>query len=596
MTEESASKSPDLKGSIGLGTLIAIGVGGTIGASIFTIIGFAAQMAGPALIISFLIGGVLTILVGLNYSELSSTFPESGGGYTFAKKAYGGLSAFLTGWLMAFANLVFGALSALGFAFILGSALSIPSIAYIPIALFIMVTFGYLNTRGLEESGKTQVLLVIILILGLSAFVGFSIFFISPANLFPFMPFGWGGVLQATAFVYVAYFGFEAIATVSGEVKNPGKNLSIAIIVSIIICTVIYTTVSLMAVGVVGWAVLGESTSPLTTVAEATVGVSGMVLISVVGIISTLSSLNTAFVAATRVLFALSKDGLLPKAISNTGKRSTTTTATLIAAVVMGIFILVGSVDFIAHVADFGLLLALILITSSVFVLRRKRSVLDRPFKSSSILSLVCAAILALLIPFLSGIAIAVGVMVCISGVLLYLLRIAPRRNHSIAIGGFSAAGGGALLAVLGIGKWNIVLLMGYVPLELSGFLGVGVIVLILASIISVIPLGSFLDVDGYFESYSPVRVMLRNALEGVVSILVGGFAVMAALTFFAVIHGLVFFPWLTESWEGFRFLLSLTLAWFSVAAATTGLFLMRRKYVVAVYEESDNGLKKGAQ
>lgn len=582
MTADTGSTSKKLEKEIGLGAVTAIGVGGTIGASIFTITGFAAGMAGPSMILAFIIGGLLTILVGLNYSELSSTFPESGGGYTFAKKAYGGLPAFLTGWLMAFSNIVFGSLAALGFAHIFGFAFGIPPLVYIPIALVVVGVFAYLNTRGMEESGKIQLILVLVLITGFLIFIGFSFSKISSSNYSPWMPFGWNGVLKATAFVYVSYFGFETIATVSGEVKKPGKNLVIGTIASLIICMFVYVGVSYVAVGVAGLE-LADNASPLMLVGEIAMGRSGIILIGVVGGIGTLSSTNTAVIASTRIIYALSRDGLLPKGLARTGEGQNPIYATLTSAILMGIFISTGVVEFIAHVADFNLLLALIFVNMSVFFLRRKRKVLKRPFKTNVIIAIACTIILGGLILFLSSLAISIGVAISMLGVLIYLMKIKPPRTYSLTIGGISTGAGLILLGTLWVGNRSIILQTGNISFQLVNLLAIGGVIQLIGGIICAFPLMKLFkfDMNGVIDT-PPSKGKTRSVkiVKNVISILLICFAILNLFIFYTVFHGFVIFPNATDFPEAYGSLLSVALISTAFSTGISGLFLFQRKYI----------------
>ena len=560
--------------------LIAIGVGGTIGASIFTILGFAAGMAGPAVVLSFLIGGLLTILVGLNYSELSSTFPEAGGGYTFAKKAYGGMPAFLTGWLMVFANIIYGSLSALGFAQIVSFAIGFPILASIPLALATLAAFALLNLQGVEETGKTQLILVVVLVAGLILFVAIGSFFVSPSNLFPFAPSGWVGVLEATSFTFVAYFGFEAIATVSGEAKEPGRHLAIATIASILICTAIYCAVSWVAIGIVGGDALARSPSPLMLVGAVSLGVPGMVMVGAVGAIGTLTSLNAAVIASTRILFALGRDGFLPKEFTKLNRQGIPHIATVVAVILMAIFISTGIIDFIAHVADFNIFLALILVCLSLVYLRRKRGVLERPFRSPVVLAIISIVVLAFFLLFLNNVAIAAGSALVFFGIVLYIFEIAPRPNRSVALGGCAAGAGYALIVTMGIGGWTLILQIGGFSLQLVPLLFAGGVILLFSSFLCVVPLGRIFEAFSFTSTASPATAKKIGIIKDTVAATVAVFGPIAMVIFFLVFHGFVMFPGIPLYTEGYRFLLLLSLGGFSLITILVGLFLWQRRYV----------------
>lgn len=576
--EQEEKENSEVKREVGVYTLIAIGVGGTLGASIFAILGYAAGMAGPSVVLSFLIGGLLTVLVGLTYSELSSTFPESGGGYTFAKKAYGGLPAFLTGWLMAFSNIVFGALSALGFAQIIGFVAGIPYIMQIPIALALLLLFTVLNFRGIEESGRTQIILVVVLIIGFAIFTGISAFFVSEANLQPFMPAGWPGIIEATSFTFVSYFGFETIATVSGEASEPGKDIAVATMASVLICTVIFVSIAWVAIGVVGGDALAAAVSPLMLVGEEAFGLGGIALVGVVGAIATLSSLNTSLLASSRIVFALARDGFMPDRVSKTNENGVPVAALILASALMAVFVSTGVVEYVAHVADFNLFVALILVTISLLFLRRKRAVLERPFKSPRITAPLSAIALGFFLLFLNNVAIATGVAIVFVGIIIYLMKITPRANRALTLGGISGAAGYALLFVMWIGDWSLIWNTGTIGLELAPFLTVGSVALLFTSLLCAVPLGRLFVGDESIDPASPTlhRVKIFEDIIAAITIIFGVFALGA---FYIVFHGGVTFPAMGEMAVGYRLLLILSLVGYAFSAIIAGIVLWQRKY-----------------
>lgn len=585
MTENKSqnAQKEELERNLGLGMVIAIGMGGCIGASLFSVIGFAAGMAGPALPLALLLGGGLTLLISLNYSELSSAFPESGGGYTFSKKAYGGLPSFLTGWFMAFANIVFGSLSALAFAEIIryiGLYTRVPTPPVIPIALLVIGIFTYLNTRGMEESGKAQVFLVLILVIGLFAFIGLSYPAVESVNFHPFMPRGWGGIMKATAFVYVAYFGFETIATVSGEVENPSKNLASGTILTVIAVTVIYILIGWIAVGVVNWGTLGKSASPLMLVGKkALPGDTGIIIIGILGGIATLSSSNTAIVASTRIIYALSRDGLLPESLSQLGEHKTPIYATLTAAVIMMLFAATGFIDFIAHTADFNLLLALMLVNLSVYFLRKKRGSLKRPFKSHRFLGIIGAGLCLVLIPFLDLLAISLGIAILIVGLLIYLFKLWHHKVYSITLAGISIGAGFILLSTLWMVNWSIT--VKGILLPLGNLLIVGCIIEFLVGIISAVPLGYLMiPKEGeVVRSPSQRKVRLITVVKNILSLTSIAFAVISLSVFYGIFYEKISLPGISTFLKAYKALLSLSLVSFAFSATVSGIFLYQRSY-----------------
>ena len=569
-----------LSKSLNLSMLISIGIGATIGTPIFTIVGSAAGMAGPAVVLSFLIGGGLTLLIGLTYSELSSAFPESGGGYTFAKKAYGGLPAFLTGWLMAFSFVVFGGLSALGFAYVVGYAVNLSSPGIVALALVSLVVFTYLNIVGVKQSGFVQMLLIAVLLFGIVLFLLVSGLFVSPTNFAPFMPTGWAGVLQGTAFVYVAYFGFETIDTVSGESAEPRKHLMPATMISIIVCMAIYALVSLVAVGVVGREELANSSTPLMLVASISLGGYGTTLMVILGAIATLTSLNASIVAASRTIYALSNDGLLPGILATLSTSKTPHVATLVSSILMGLFVSLGLLDYIANVADFNLFLGLSMISLSLILLRRKRSLLYRPFIASTWAAAASIVGLLTLILFLDRSAIATGTAIVILGVLIYVNRITPPANRTYLMGGVSMGAAVVLLAGIAVNKWSLVLVAGELQIQMAPVMAIGCVSGILAAGLLVTPLSMIFKKRTLVGTTTANETKYAFILEKVVAIIVLLSAAVGLLLFYADYHYLVLLDTSPQNVEGMRFLLGLCLLSFSFAGSVSGLTLIRRKYV----------------
>ena len=579
MTTQSAAESRDLSKALNLTMLISIGLGGTIGTPIFTIVGTAAGMAGPAIVISFLIGGGLTLLIGMTYSELASAFPESGGGYTFAKKAFGGMPAFLTGWLMVFSFAVFGGLSALGFAYVLEYAMDMPPLGVVGVALASLVAFTYLNIRGVRESGLVQTMLIVLLVGGIALFLLVSAFFISPANLTPFAPAGLGGVVQATAFVYVAYFGFETIATVGGESAEPRKHLPQSTMISIVVCTVLYTLIGLVSVGVVGVSSLEGSATPLMLVASVSMGILGGPVMVILGVIATLTSLNVSIVAASRTIYALSNDGFLPGTLAAIGHFKTPHFATIAGSVLMGLFISLGALDFVAHVADFNLFLALSLISLSLIVLRRKRAVLHRPYTASPWAAVISIIALSGLLLFLDRSAIATGIAIVLLGVLVYLQRITPLKSRAYLLGGISLGAALVLLAGLAINHWSLIVASGGVQVEVGPVIGIAGALGFIAAVLFIVPLTSPFEKTPIVGLTVTPMVRAAFIVERVIGLSILVTAAFSLLLFYADFYNLILLNTVSQH-EGLRFLLGLSFVSFSFAELVCGFSLVRRRYV----------------
>lgn len=384
---DAQSPEAEIKFSRELGLLEAttLGVGAMIGAGIFILSGMAAGIAGPAATVSYVLCGLMTLFTALSYSELSSSIPLAGGGYTFVHQGLGGYIAFLNGWALIFGSVVACALYALGFAEHFNPLLDLvikvsPPIKFSAFGLALLLLL--VNIKGTKESGKTQNFFTIAKVLMLFVFIGLCLRFVKTENFTPFAPLGFTGILSATALIYISFFGFELISSASEEIKNPTKTVPKAILLSLLIPTLIYVAVVLVSVGILDYQTLGTSAAPLVLIAQQVLGSYGLFFVLVAGLLSTTSALNATVLAAARQTYAMGRDGYLPRKIFRLHPRfKTPYTAIAAVGVVILVFTLSGEVEFVAHLANFCYLFALILVNLSVIMLRKKAPRLRRPFK-----------------------------------------------------------------------------------------------------------------------------------------------------------------------------------------------------------------------
>ncbi|MCK4224466.1 MAG: amino acid permease [candidate division Zixibacteria bacterium] len=386
-TKEAPSTEAEIKFSRELGLLEAttLGVGAMIGAGIFILSGMAAGIAGPAATISYILCGLMTLFTALSYSELSSSIPLAGGGYTFVHQGLGGYIAFLSGWALIFGSVVACALYALGFAEHFNPLLDLvvkisPPIKFSAFAIALLLLL--INIKGTKESGKTQNFFTLAKIAMLIIFIGLCIPYVKVGNLKPFAPFGFTGIISATALIYISFFGFELISSASEEIKNPKKTVPKAILLSLFIPMLIYVGVVLVSVGILDYQTLGTSAAPLVLIAGKVLGSYGLLFVLIAGLLATISALNATVLAAARQTYAMGRDGYLPGKIFRLHpKFKTPYTAVAAVGVVILFFTLSGEVKFAAHLANFCFLFALILVNLSVIMLRKKEPRLKRPFK-----------------------------------------------------------------------------------------------------------------------------------------------------------------------------------------------------------------------
>lgn len=265
-----AATGSGLRQTIGLFQAIMYGTGLILGAGIYVLIGDVAGIAGNAMWISFILAAVIAAFTGLSYAELTSMFPKSAAEYVFVKNAFGGRPlAFLAGWLIIFVAIVSAAAVAVGFSSYL--AVFLPGINPIFTTVLLIVVLSGLSFIGIRESAWTNTTFTLIELAGLAIIIGAGLFLSAPSetNYFEMPPAvtspvaALGAILGAAGLVFFAYFGFENLANISEEVKNPRRTIPLALIASIVITTIIYVLVAVSAIMLAGWGVFHQRMLPL---------------------------------------------------------------------------------------------------------------------------------------------------------------------------------------------------------------------------------------------------------------------------------------------------------------------------------------------
>lgn len=377
-----------LKRQLSLLEVLMLGTAGTIAAEIFTLTGFVGGKAGPLGVVAVFLAGILCFSIALNYAELATTFPVTGGALTYVREAYGtGLLTFLVGSMDCLSSTFYAALSAVGFGYSL--QIFLPGLPVVPVALVTVAAFTLLNVLGVSKVGRTQVMLGTVLLGILTAYIvlglmrpgGFTWAVLANDGL-PTNP--WQGVpivLATMALIFNAYVGFEVIADDAEEVKNPARTIPIALLISLAVITLVYTLTTLVTLGTVPRQELSGSATALALAAQRFLPGIGAPLIGVAGIIATLTSVNTAMLSATREALTLSRDGLWPRFLSRLGTLRTPYAASLTIGAIVGLVTLIGLVDFLSYISSSGYLFVVFWATLAMFKLRRDRPHLARPFR-----------------------------------------------------------------------------------------------------------------------------------------------------------------------------------------------------------------------
>jgi basic amino acid/polyamine antiporter, APA family len=312
----------ELKRRLGLIDATAIGIGAIIGAGIFVVLGLAVGYAGPSVIISIVVAGIVASFTALSFAELGSAIPKEGGVYQFAYELISPSVAFLVGCLWMFAQIVAGAAISLGFASYFVAVFPGVSLKSVAVAASLVLTG--LNLVGIKQSVMVNNILVAVKISILVLFIGLGIFQVNPQNFTQFSPNGGLGTLQAAGFIFFAYLGYGRISTLGEEVRNPEKNLPLSILIAIAVAIIIYTLTGLTATGLVDYRVLAQSGAPVAEAAKATGNFALVSAVSLGALIATASVLLTNIIGVSRVSFAMARNGQLPKAIARVSARSGT--------------------------------------------------------------------------------------------------------------------------------------------------------------------------------------------------------------------------------------------------------------------------------
>jgi len=440
-----------------LGPLAAltIGVGTMIGAGIFVLPGQAAAVAGPLVALSFVVGGVISLFTALSASELGTAMPKAGGGYYYVNHALGPLFGSVAGmgnWIgLAFAS----AFYMLGFGSFLVEIVALPGLDFGVIvfedtqiaALFAGAAFVGVNYVGAKETGRLQNVIVITLVAILTAFSIVGALTLDLSTITPFAPEGYGQLLPGTALVFVSFLGFAKITTVAEEIKNPGRNLPLAVVGSVVIVTVMYAVVMIVLMGVINWRQLTPefTETPVIDVAEVAFGnvlgvpALGWGLIVFAGLMATASSANASILASSRINFAMGRDKLVSAWLNQihphfaTPYRSIAITGVLILA-----FIAIGDVKVLAKAGSVLHLIVYGLMNVALIVMR----VADRPEYDPDftvplypVVPILGAVLSFGLIAFMDPIEIALAAAFVLAGVVWYFVYALPRADKQGVLG-----------------------------------------------------------------------------------------------------------------------------------------------------------------
>ena len=440
----SDSENPEkrLKKSLGWLSLTSLGIGAVIGSGIFTVIGtaiagekmefssvlnstvieyliyhkasFGRPGAGPAIVLSFILVGIVCCFAALCYAELAAMIPIAGSAYTYTYATMGELIAWIIGWDLILEYAVSNMAVSVGFSahvvdlfdwFGWHPSLRWITPAYLPEgmtdfqnnvlyapgwhfgfnwpAFVIVMLLTVVLVRGVRESATTNNVMVLLKIAAILIFVGYAGRFVHPANWHPFMPTGWPGVLTGGSIIFFTYIGFDSVSTAAEECRNPQRDLPIGIIATLVICTILYIAVVVVVTGLVPWQSLVDDAAPVIHVMER-MGFGDVRLAVLIGaLMGMISSLLVFQLGQARVWFAMSRDGLLPRIFSRVHQQYRTPDfSTWVAGFVVGIPAGLLDIGTLANLSNIGTLFAFALVAGGVLILRFREPDRPRPFRA----------------------------------------------------------------------------------------------------------------------------------------------------------------------------------------------------------------------
>jgi len=343
-----------LKPSLGLFDATAISVGAIIGAGIFVVTGIAAGYAGSALVVSMLIAAIISLLTALSFAELTAWQPKEGSIYEYTYQLISPFAGFLTGWMWILSNTFAGAAVSLGFAHYLTALFPILPANWI--AAILCIAFTMLNFFGIRQSALINNFLVAAKLLILAFFIILGLAYINPSNFTPFAPFQ-VGVFYGACYIFFAYGGFARVAVIAEEVKDAKRNVPKAILLSVIISTIVYILVGVVAIGLVGAPELANSNSPLTKAINITGNTAAAYIISIGGLLATASVLLTAILGVSRMAYAMARRKDIPQTLSKLhSKYNTPYYSIWIIGALMTLLVLLMDLTKVVAISTFALL------------------------------------------------------------------------------------------------------------------------------------------------------------------------------------------------------------------------------------------------
>jgi amino acid transporter/nucleotide-binding universal stress UspA family protein len=424
----------ELERDLGLPSVLAISIGAMIGSGIFILPALALKIAGPAVILAYLLAGLLVVPAALSKSEMATAMPEAGGTYIYIERGMGPLLGTVAGVGTWFSLSFKGALALVGGVPYLLFLLDLP---LKPVALGLAGLLILVNLIGAKQTGRLQVGIVVVMLAALGWFAAGSAPGVQSSNYADFLADGVGGLLAATGLVFVSYAGVTKVASVAEEVENPSRNIPLGILGSLAFTTVLYVAIVAVLVGITDPGTIAGSLTPVADAAQVTLGDAGVVAVILAAILALISTANAGILSSSRYPFAMSRDGLAPPSLSSVSDRFGTpvTSITLTGAVLLVLIAFVPILD-IAKLASAFQIMVFGLINVAVVAFREGNAEYDPAFTSPFYpwMQVFGAVTGVFLLTQMGAIALLGALAITVGSVVWYAAYVRPRvRREGVA-------------------------------------------------------------------------------------------------------------------------------------------------------------------
>jgi amino acid transporter/nucleotide-binding universal stress UspA family protein len=424
----------ELERDLGLPSVLAISIGAMIGSGIFILPALALEIAGPAVVLAYLLAGLLVVPAALSKSEMATAMPEAGGTYIYIERGMGPLLGTVAGVGTWFSLSFKGALALVGGVPYLLLLFDLP---LKPVALGLAAALILVNLVGAKQTGRLQVAIVVVMLAALGWFAAGSAPAVRSANYTEFFGSGLGGLLAATGLVFVSYAGVTKVASIAEEVEEPGRNIPLGILGSLAFTTVLYVAIVAVLVGITDPGSVAGSLTPVAVAAEVTLGEAGVIAVILAAILALVSTANAGILSSSRYPFAMSRDKLAPPSLSTVSDRFGTpiTSITLTGAVLLALIAFVPILE-IAKLASAFQIIVFALINVAVVAFREGNADYEPEFTSPLYpwMQIFGAITGVLLLTRMGTVALLGALVITVGSVVWYFVYVRPRvRREGVA-------------------------------------------------------------------------------------------------------------------------------------------------------------------